>query len=169
MRDQRRSKAWLSVEGTCGAAVLGAIIAVGMVRPAMAFTISPVYDSSITSLPNAASIESAFNTVAGDYASSFAGSAVINVGVSWGSVGGYSLSSNAAGASADNLYGYFNYSSIKGYLTQASRNTPSNTVLATAVAHLPAVAPSGVGQYVVPSSEAKVLGLISPTQTGMDG
>jgi len=168
MRGQRRGKARFSIEGTCGAAVLGAITAVGMARPATAFTINPVYDSSITSLPNAASIESAFNTVAGDYASSFASSAAINVRVSWGSVGGYSLPSNAVGASVDNLYGYFSYSGIKSYLTQASRST-SNAALATAVAHLPAVAPSGVGQYVIPSSEAKVLGLISPTQTAVDG
>ncbi len=169
MRNQRRDRARCSFSWARGAAVLGAVTAVCVARPAAAFTIDPIYDSSITSLPNAASIESAFNTVAGDYASSFAGSEVINVGVSWGSVGGYSLPSNAVGASVDNLYGYFSYSTIQSLLTQAAHNTPSDTVLATAIAHLPATAPSGVSQYVVPSSEAKALGLISPSQTGADG
>ena len=37
------------------------------------------------------------------------------------------------------------------------------------MANLPATAPTGVIQYVVPSSEAKTLGLISPTQTSFDG
>ncbi|MBV9118717.1 MAG: NF038122 family metalloprotease [Acetobacteraceae bacterium] len=169
MRDQRRGEARFFVNGAFGAAALSAVMALCIARPAVAITINPIYDSSITSLSNAASIESAFNTVAGDYARSFAGNAVINVGVSWGSVDGYSLPGNAVGASVDNLYGYFSYSNIKGYLSQAASGAPSDSALATAVAHLPSAAPSGVGQYVVPSSEAKVLGLISPNQSEMDG
>ena len=169
MIDQHRGNARLFFKKASGAAALSAVIALGIARPAVAITIDPVYDSSITSLPNAASVESAFNTVAGDYARSFVGNAVINVGVSWGSVDGYSLPSNAVGASVDNLYGYFSYSDIKGYLSQAASGAPSDSALAAAVAHLPSAAPSGVGQYVVPSSEAKVLGLISPNQAGMDG
>ncbi|HJS85976.1 MAG TPA: NF038122 family metalloprotease [Acetobacteraceae bacterium] len=169
MRYKHPGKTRLSPGWAHGAAVLGAVAAIGMVRPAAAFTINPIYDSSITALSNAASIESAFNTVAGDFASALAGNQVINVGVSWGSVGGYALPGNALGASLDNLYGYFSYSSIKNSLIQAARNAPSNAALATAVAHLPAAAPSGASQYVVPSAEAKALGLISPTQAGLDG
>ncbi len=169
MRDQGRGNAHCSFGWACGASALGTVLAIGLARPAAAFTIDPTYDSSITSLPNAASVESAFNTVAGDYANAFAGNQVINVGVSWGSVGGSSLPSNAVGASLSNLYGYYTYSNIKSYLTQAARNAPSNAALATAVAHLPVTAPSGIGQYVVPSSEAKALGLIAPGQAGADG
>jgi hypothetical protein len=168
MRDQRRSKAWLSIEGTCGAAVLGAIIAVGMVRPAMAFTISPVYDSSITSLPNAASIESAFNTVAGDYASSFrqrGDQCRRELGFcGWL----FALEQRSRRERRQSLR-LLQLQQYQGLPDPSVAQHASNTALATAVAHLPAVAPSGVGQYVVPSSEAKVLGLISPTQTGMDG
>src|SRR5689334_13528085 len=112
MRDQSRGEARFFVNGASGAAALSAVMALCIARPAVAITINPVYDSSITSLSNAASIESAFNTVAGDYARSFTGNAVIDVGVIWGSVDGYSLPSNAVGASVDNLYGYFSYSNI---------------------------------------------------------
>src|SRR6476619_3827232 len=75
--------------------------------PASAVTIRPIYDSSITSLANSAQIQSAFNTIAADYAKSFASPVTVNVGVSWGKVGNTALPSNAVGASSNNLYGYF--------------------------------------------------------------
>src|SRR4051794_13138534 len=146
-----------------------ALLAVGMAQPASALVINPVYDSSITSLANASTVEAAFNTVAQDYASQFTNSAQINVKVSWGSVGGYTLPSGAVGASTSSLYGYFTYGQVKSYLTSASLSNPSDTALARAVANLSLTAPAGVSQYVIPSSEAKVLGLISPTQSAIDG
>lgn len=136
---------------------------------AASFIINPVYDSSITSLSNASTVMGAFNTVASDFAKSFTSNVTINVGVSWGSVGGYALPSTAVGASTEGLYGYFSYSQIRSYLTNASKSTPSDTALATAVANLPRGAPSGVSQYVVPSAEAKVLGIISATKSSLDG
>src|SRR3954453_17793928 len=82
----------------CGFAAI-ALAAAGTAQPAAALVINPEFDSSITSLANAATIEAAFNTVAHDYASQFTSSAQINVQVSWGSVGGYALSSTAVGTS----------------------------------------------------------------------
>src|SRR4051794_32790183 len=145
------------------------LLAVGMAQPAAALVINPVYDSSITSLANASTIEAAFNTVTQDYASQFTNSAQINVKVSWGSVGGYALPSNAVGASTSSLYGYFTYGQGRPYLTGALLSNPSDTALATAVANLPATAPAGASRYVIPPSKAKVLGLISPTQSAIDG
>ena len=138
-------------------------------EPAAALVIKPSFDSSITSLANAGTITAAFNTVAQDFASQFTANAQVNVRVSWGSVGGDSLPSNAVGASNTSLYGYFTYNQVKSLLTTAAQKNPSSTALATAAANLPATAPTGVIQYVVPSSEAKTLGLISPTQTSFDG
>src|SRR3954447_1750071 len=153
----------------CSSLAGAALIAAGMAQPAAALVINPVFDSSITSLTNASTIETAFNTVAHDYASQFTNNAQINVKVSWGSVGGYALPSNAVGASVSSLYGYFTYSQVKSYLTSTSQSNPADTSLARAVANLPATAPAGVSKYVIPSSEAKVLGVISPTQTSIDG
>lgn len=141
----------------------------GLAQPAQAMIIRPIYDSSITSLSNASVVEAAFNTVAGDYAKSFANPVTINVAVSWGKVGSSALPSNAVGASMDSLYGYFSYAQIKSWLTSSAAANPSDTALATAVKSLPASAPAGVGAYVLPSSEAKALGLISPVQSSPDG
>ena len=149
-------------------AILAASIVLAA-QPAAASFINPVFDSSITSLSNASTVMDAFNTVASDFARSFTSNVTVNVGVSWGSVGGYALPSTAVGASTEGLYGYFSYSQIKTYLTNASKSTPSDTALATAVANLPRKAPSGVSQYVIPSAEAKVLGIISATNSSLDG
>jgi hypothetical protein len=146
-----------------------ALITAGMAQPAAALVINPIFDSSITSRANASTIQTAFNTVAQDWASQFINNAQINVKVSWGSVGGQVLPSNAVGASTSSLYGYYTYNQVKSYLTNASLGNPSDTALAIAVANLPATAPSGVSKYVIPSSEAKVLGLIPPMQTSTDG
>ena len=159
-----------SRRGAASATLMAAFIAAGAQVPsAQAMSIKAVFDSSITKLSNASQIESAFNTVAADYASQFAGPATVYVGVSWGSVGGYALPSNAVGASIDPLYGYFTYAQIKSWLTASSASSPADTALATAVKNLPAAAPSGVTRYVLPSAEAKALGLISPSQTSFDG
>jgi hypothetical protein len=145
------------------------IIGLGLGGAADAVVIRPVYDSSITSLANAAQVEAAFNAVAQDYSSSLGAPVTVNVGVSWGSVGGQSLPSNAVGASINNLYGYFTYSQVKGFLSTSAANNPTNTALVSALKYMPATTPAGVSKYVVASSEAKALGLISGTQSSLDG
>ena len=92
-----------------------------MAQPAAALVIKPSFDSSITSLANASTITAAFNTVAQDFASQFTANAQVNVRVSWGSVGGYSLPSNAVGASNTSLYGYFTYNQVKSFLTTSAQ------------------------------------------------
>ena len=152
--------------------VLLATLAVAAAWPAEALTINPVFDSSITSLgvDAATTVENAFDTVARDYASVFANNNVtINIGVSWGSVDGYALPSNAVGASVDPLYGYFSYSAIKSYLSASARSNPGDTALQTAVANLPRSAPSGVSKYVIPAAEMKALGLVNGNSTSIDG
>src|SRR4051794_11427367 len=76
-----------------------ALLAASTVQPAVALTINPVFDSSIASRANASTIQTAFNTVAQDFARQFTSNAQINVQVSWGSVGGQKLPGNAVGAS----------------------------------------------------------------------
>ena len=153
-----------------GPIVVGAALTLaGAAAPAQALTILAHYDASITGLSNASAVEAAFNSVAADYAHSFANPATVNVNVSWGSVAGQALPSTAVGASVDNLYGYFTYAQVKADLSGFSAANPADTALATAVKSLPASTPAGPSRYVIPSAEAKALGLISPTQSGADG
>ncbi len=151
-------------------AVLGYIVS-GLALPqaVTALTIKPIYDGSVTSLANASAVENAFNAVAADYSSQFSSPITINVAVSWGSVAGQALPSNAVGASSDSLYGYFSYGQVKNWLTASARSNPSDTALVTALSSLPATAPAGQSQYAIASSEMKALGLISGSGTGTDG
>lgn len=137
--------------------------------PSQALNIVPLYGSSVTSLGNASAVESAFNTVAHDYATSFSNPATVYVNVSWGSVAGQALPSNAVGASVDSLYGYFTYGQVRGDLSAFSTANPADTALATAVKSMSTTAPLGPSNWVITSAEAKALGLISPTKTGADG
>jgi len=137
--------------------------------PSQALTIVPLYDTSVTSLANAVAVQSAFNLVARDYATSFSNPATVYVNVSWGSVAGQALPSTAVGASVDSLYGYFSYGQVRNDLAGFSAANPSDTALATAMKSMSTTAPAGPSRWVIPSAEAKALGLISPTKTGADG
>lgn len=144
-------------------------MAVAVSIPAAAMTITPIWDSSVTSLANASTIENAFSAVARDYAQSFSNPVNVYINVSWGKVAGQALPSNAVGASSTNLYGYFSYAQVKSLLTTAAASSPANAALATAVDNLPAAAPSGVSKYVIASAEAKALGIVSATLSSPDG
>jgi hypothetical protein len=144
-------------------------IGLAMVGPAAALTIVPKFDSSITSLSSAAAIEAAFNTVAKDYDSAFANPVNINITVSWGSVAGQALPASAVGASSDNLYGYFSYAQIKSDLLASASRNAADTALVKAVALLPSAVTTGPTKFVLPSAEAKALGLVSGTSTSIDG
>ena len=137
--------------------------------PARALVIKPVFDASITSRADAAQIESAFAAAASGYQAAFSNAATINIGVSWGAVKGQTIGGSELGASVDNLYGYFSFSQIAGYLKTVAANNATSTALKSAVKYLGATAPAGVANYAVASAEAKALGLISPTQSAKDG
>jgi hypothetical protein len=122
------------------------------------------FDNSIDGLANAAQVRSAFMTAAQTYADAIGNRATVNIAVSWGSVAGYALPSNALGASVDPLYGYFSYAQVKAYL---ARN-PSATGL-TALQALPKTSVDSNYNFVIPSAELKALGLLSATATGRDG
>ncbi|MBV8594160.1 MAG: NF038122 family metalloprotease [Caulobacteraceae bacterium] len=158
---------WVSKRAAAMAILALAALSVG--GPAGAITIHATFDSSITAMANASQIEAAFNTVAGRFDTALNDPSTINIDVSWGSVDGRTLPASALGGSIDNLYGYFSYGQVKGFLTAEARANPGDAVLAGAVAHLPAAAPGGLTRYVIPSAEAKSLGLFFVPQTALDG
>ncbi len=145
------------------------LLASATATPAAAMTIISNFDSSITGLSNAAAIENAFRTVANDYSGAFNNRVTVNIDVGWGQVAGQALPSNAVGASSDNLYGYFSYGQVRNDLIASSRKNPADTALASAVKSLPASTPAGPTQYVIPSAEAKALGLVYGNSGSIDG
>ena len=141
-----------------------AIVGFGASTPVQALIINPTFDSSITSLPQAQQIQSDFAKAAQAYQSALSDSVMINIKVSWGSVGGYAMPSSALGASIDPLYGYFSYAQVKSWL-KADASSSYDTM---ANSSLPAISPAG-NKFVLPSAEAKALGLINPYATAYDG
>ena len=148
--------------------VLPLCVGVFAVSGAHALVINPIFDSSITSRSNAQIIESAFNQVAQTYQANLHGSGTINVGVSWGKIDGYAMSSGSLGQSMDLLYGS-SYTQVKSLLLASANAQGTSSPLWSAVQALPASAPVGLNSYVIPSAEAKVLGLINAYQTSTDG
>lgn len=133
--------------------------------PAQALVIDTTFDSSVTSLSNASTVEGYFNAVTSIYQTLFKDPVTVNITVSWGSVGGVALPSNAIGASLDPLYGYYTYNQIRSALF----NDRKTVFDLSSLSHTPNSAPSGTTLYAVPSAEAKALGLIPATQTASDG
>jgi 2-methylisocitrate lyase-like PEP mutase family enzyme len=88
-------------------AFVAAVAAAVAAMPAAALTTTPVWDASLTALPDAAIVENAFNAVASDYTAVFSSPVNVYINVGWGEVANSALPSNAVGASSTNLYGYF--------------------------------------------------------------
>ncbi len=144
-------------------AALAAALA-ALAAPAAALTINASYDTSITSLANASVIEAAFGQAESNIGSMFSTAATVNINVSWGSVGGQALPSNALGTSISSLYGYYSYSQVKSFLTTSATTAADRSALAS----LPSSAPAGQSRYVITAAQSKALGLVSPT-SGVDG
>ncbi len=123
---------------------------------ARAMTITPFFDQSITSQPNAPAIESGFTAAANLISASLANPVAVNINVSWGSVGGQAMPANALGSSLDPLYGYFSYAQVKSWLAGAATTATDRS----AIAHLPTSPASGTNRYVLPAAEAKALGVV---------
>jgi hypothetical protein len=151
--------------GTASLALAAALSA----SPAGAIVIKPVFDSSITSRSNAATIESAFNAAAKQFDAAFANPATVNIRVSWGSVAGHALPSGDVASSLDNLSGPYSYSALVSDLTAASKSRTSDTTLASAVSHLPKTDPTRKNQFEIPYAEAKAIGLLPSTLAMTDG
>lgn len=150
------------------AAVAAAVL--GCVAPsAQALTIIPVYDSSITSLANAAAIETAFNTVATEFDHTYARNVTVKIGVSWGKVDGRLLGSGNIAASWMNLLAGYSYSSIAGMFRANATANPADANMVRLASHLPAKSPAGSLSYVIPYAEAQAEGYLPASMSSDSG
>src|SRR5215470_6507377 len=156
----RTSRSPLTI-GCLGLTLLGFVMA----ESAQGMSINPTFDSSITSRADYQQIKSAFNAAAAAYESALPDPVTINIKVSWGSVAGYAMPNGALGASVDPLYGYYTYSQIKSWL----KSDASTSYDAIANANLPLASSPAGNKFVLPSAEAKALGLINGSSTAYDG
>ncbi|HLX71639.1 MAG TPA: NF038122 family metalloprotease [Verrucomicrobiae bacterium] len=132
-----------------------------------AFTIKATYDSSVTSLTNAAQIESAFAAAVATFQSLYTNNATINITVYWGPGGPFTNGINLS-RSFLTVFGT-SYPQITNALFM-SRASAADT---NSVASLPATDPTGGGPWWMPRAQIKVLGLpisgVSPNDSVNDG
>lgn len=133
-------------------------------RSASALTFNITYDSSVTSLTNAAEVEAAFATAAQLFQDLYTNKATIKLTVYWGATGPFT-GGVSLGRSQFILF-QFSYASIIAALTSHRASVAD----INSVASLPTVDPiPGGGTWYVPLAEARVLGLISLSNTNEDG
>jgi hypothetical protein len=136
-----------------------AVFALG--SSARALIINVTYDTSVTSSPEAAQIESAYNWVVQTYENQFTNAITVNITVYWG--GGGNLGQVGLGESYTSAVGQpgFGYPQVVAALS-AARNSAYDS---NSVASLPASDPTGGGTWFIPSAEAKA---IASAELGID-
>lgn len=122
---------------------------------AQALSIHVSYDSSVGSAPIA--FKSAFASAVQLFETTFTDPVTININVGYGEVNGTSLDSNVAGQSLTYLAGPLTYSGVKSTLSTDSASVADTT----AVGSLGSADPTGGGNFVVSTAQAKALNLIS--------
>ena len=127
-----------------------------------ALTLVPVFDSSVTSNPNAGLIETAINTVSSELGSAFSNRATVRFNVSWGSVQGSRISSGDVASSVENLSGPYSFSTLSADIRGVAAANPTNAVLQSVAAHLPKANPAGGLSFALPYAEAQAIGLLPP-------
>ena len=153
--------------GRCAVAkwlVLAAVVMSVPISPVQALTISVTYDSSVTSLTNAAQVEAAFTDATQVFQNLYTNAITVNLTV-------YFSSSVGLGQSSTQLTGNPAYSDLVNALSAAAKTAADSN----AVASLPASDPTGSGPWWIPTAEAKALGSIggfvyvAPNDPGQDG
>ena len=98
--------------------------------PARALVINAVFDSSITGLPNATTIEHAFDTAAARFEHGLSNPVTVNLDVSWGKVSNTTLPANSVeSASLAVLDGYYTHAQVETALTGAATTAHDRTAL----------------------------------------
>ena len=127
---------------------------------ANALVIDPIFDSSITSLANATTVEASVDSVVDQFEASFSTPVTIKIGVSWGKVNGAALPSGDISASQSTLTGPFTYSEIVGAFQEDAAENPNDPNMALAAANLPKSSPAGSLYYEMPYAQAQALGFL---------
>jgi hypothetical protein len=130
------------------------ILVLGLGLPAHALTINLTFDSTVTSLPNAAQYEAATTYAAQQLENLFVDNITINIDVV------ASSDPNVFGMSDFSLVGS-SYAEIRSALVSHATSADD----ATALANLPMTDPTNGGSFYVNTAQAKALGIIGPNSS----
>jgi hypothetical protein len=121
------------------------------------------YDSSTASAP--AGFFTAFNDAIQFFETTYTDPITINLHVGWGEINGSSLAPGDLGQSETNQRGFISYAEVASALVNDAKSVAD----ATAIANLPASDPYNGAVMVMADAEAKALGLLAGSSTGVDG
>ncbi len=142
--------------------VVSLLVALLSTLSASALTFNVTYDSSVTSLTNAAQVEAAFGVAAQTFQRLYTNAMTVNLTV-------YFSSAVSLGQSSYSLVGNPTYAQLTNAL-RVSRTTAADS---NSVASLPAGNPIGASVWWIPRAEAKALTSlslgVSPNDAGQDG
>lgn len=123
------------------------------IPPAAALTINVTYDSTITGRANATDIQNAFEGVVEYFEAAIANPITVNLHVAWGKVNTSALGAGNVGETRVNAVG--------GFRTFAQTRTLLLDGGVTTV--LPSTDPTGINRFLIPSAQAKALGMTGVT------
>jgi hypothetical protein len=146
--------------------LLALVVSLVVAPPAQALTILVTYDSSVSSLANAAQVEAAFAVAAQTFQSRYSNPITVNITVYWGNTGPFT-SGIGLGASRTQFLGTYAYTDVTSALSASRTSSADNS----AVASLPLSNPTAADSWLIPTAEVKALGLpdIPPNDPGRDG
>lgn len=125
---------------------------------AQALTINVTYDSTITGRANAAAIETAFESVVQSFEAAIANPITVNLHVAWGRVNTTAMAANNVGETRVSAAGSFRtFAQARDFLLNGG-------VTAT----LPMVDPTGTNRFLIPTAQAKALGMTGFTAPTYD-
>jgi hypothetical protein len=113
-----------------------------------------------------AGFKTAVQTAVQFFDTTFTSNISINIGFGWGEVSGHSLGSTSVAESSFTYGENFNYQQVRNALATADAGSPA---LATAVADLPTIDPTGGANFAISTADEKALGLYFGSSFAMDG
>lgn len=123
------------------------------------------YDSSITALANASTVESSFNTVAQQFANALTNQATIDIYVSSGTIAPSGSAVGSRPLASGSVSGSFNVTDAMGTTAAASFANTTAALAAAGVKNLPTTDPTGGKTFYMAQAEVKALGLGSTYST----
>jgi hypothetical protein len=150
---------------------LGALLGAGQATQALVIT--PSFDATWATNPNVAAATGVVNSVIAEFQADFNNPVTITVAFGWGEVRGIALTGGAASTfdAADFTTNQFTLAQTKAFYNTAVGLQPTNAVLATANANLPATYPNpgGATTFFIPDSEYKALTGLAFDNDPIDG
>ena len=139
--------------------MVASLFAVAVPAHASPLVIHPTFDSSVTTLANAAQIEAAFNYAATQVQNLFFDPITINIKVK------ADPNINLGHSDTNTLITFYTYSQIRTALTDDAKDATD----ATAVVSLAGSDPTGGHRFLLPVAEARALGLFAAQDGTLDG